>query len=67
MKTSIDIPDELLDELLDNTKADTKREAILTAIEDFVRKKKMASAADMIGTFDQFMSSDDLMKSRKSG
>ena len=39
MKTTIDIPDSVLQELLDNTQAGTKREAVLTAIEEYNRRK----------------------------
>ena len=64
MKTTIDIPDDMLHELIDNTKAHTKRAAILTAIEDYNRKKKIALLANVIGTFDQFMTTDELSTSR---
>ena len=66
MKTTVDIPDDILKELLENTAARTKREAILTAIEEYNRKKKIAHLADMVGTFDQFMTSDELGKTRDS-
>ena len=64
MKTTVDIPDDMLGELIENTSAHTKREAILTAIEEFNRRKKIARLADIVGTFDQFMTSDELNQSR---
>ena len=67
MKTTIDIPDQMLQALIDNTKARTKREAILTAIEEYNRKKRIALLADMVGTFDQFVRSDELAASRDAG
>jgi hypothetical protein len=67
MKTTIDIPDKMLQALIDNTKARTKREAILTAIDEYNRKKEIALLADMVGTFDQFVSSDELAASREAG
>ena len=47
--------------------ARTKREAILTAIEEYNRKKKIAALVDVVGTFDQFMTADELSRSRDSG
>ena len=66
MKTTVDIPDDMLAELVENTSAHTKREAILTAIEEYNRKKKIAQLSDVIGTFDQFMTSNELDQSRES-
>lgn len=54
----------MLEELIENTSANTKREAILTAIEEFNRRKKISQLADIVGTFDQFMTSDELQESR---
>lgn len=67
MKTTVDIPDDMLMELIENTSARTKREAILTAIEEYNRKKKTALLAEMVGTFDQFMTSEELDESRTTG
>ena len=67
MKTTVDIPEDMLIELIEHTEARTKREAILTAIEEYNRKKKIAALADVVGTFDQFMTTDELSQSRDSG
>ena len=66
MKTTIDIPDAVFKELIENTKAGTKREAIITAIKEYNRMRKISSLADAIGTFDKFMTNDELDASRKS-
>lgn len=66
MKTTIDIPDKMFSELLANTKVGTKKEAILTAIEDFNRKNRMVAIAKILGTFENFMNQDDLEASRKA-
>ncbi len=66
MKTTVDIPDHMLVELIENTGARTKREAILTAVEEYNRNKKIAALADVVGTFDQFMTADELNQSRGS-
>ena len=66
MKTTIDIPDSLLQELLDNTQAKTKREAVLTAIEEYNRRKRMAAVAGILGTFGNFMDQSELETSRNT-
>ncbi len=67
MKTTIDIPDSMLEELIHNTAARTKREAILTAIDDYNRKIKIARLADVVGTFEDFLTIDELDRSRNTG
>ena len=67
MKTTVDIPQDMLVELIEHTEARTKREAILTAIEEYNRKKKVAALADVVGTFEQFMTADELSQSRDTG
>jgi Arc/MetJ family transcription regulator len=64
MKTTIDIPDVALADAMRFTKARTKREAVVTALEDFNRRRRMAEAARILGTSDTFLSKDALMKSR---
>lgn len=66
MKTTIDIPDSVLQELLDNTQAGTKREAVLTAIEEYNRRKRMAAVADLLGTFENFMDKSELKATRNT-
>ena len=41
MKTTVDIPEEALKDAMRFAKAKTKREAILTAIEEYNRRKKV--------------------------
>ena len=67
MKTTVDIPQDVLVELIEHTEARTRREAILTAIEEYNRKKKIAALADVVGTFEQFMTADELSQSRDTG
>ena len=67
MKTTVDIPDKMLQELISNTAAHTKREAILTAIEEYNQKRRIALLADLVGTFNQFVSSGELAASRGTG
>jgi hypothetical protein len=42
MKTTVDIPDKVLAEAMRHTRATTKQEAVVTAIEDFNRRRRVA-------------------------
>ncbi|MFK7910012.1 MAG: type II toxin-antitoxin system VapB family antitoxin [Akkermansiaceae bacterium] len=52
MKTTIDIPEKLLSDAIRFTKAKTKKDAILTALEDFTRRQKVAALTSTFGTWD---------------
>lgn len=65
MKTTVDIPEDELREVLRNTGAATKREAIVTAISDFNRRRRLGRLAEEFGTFDHFMSRDQLHRLRE--
>ncbi len=60
MKTTIDIPNEDLEQLIAYTGAKTKKEAINQAIKAYNRQHKMQRLAKKLGTFDNFMSSEEL-------
>jgi putative antitoxin of VapBC-like toxin-antitoxin system len=62
MKTTVDIPDEELEEVVRHTRARTKRDAIVTAISDFNRRKRLEKLADQLGTFDNVMSLEELLR-----
>jgi Arc/MetJ family transcription regulator len=56
MKTTIDIPDTLLNEAMKFTGAKTKREAVVTAVEKFNRLKRLEKLnARVRGKFRDFM------------
>ena len=65
MKTTVDIPERMLREVIRNTGAKTKREAILTAIEEFNRRRRLAKLAARFGQFDGFISNEELGRLRK--
>jgi hypothetical protein len=67
MKTTVDIPDDALRELMDFTKADTKRAAIVHAVNDFNRRQRMARLTKFAGTFKDFMNQGDLGRMRQEG
>jgi hypothetical protein len=60
MKTTIDIPDEELREAIKNTGAKTKREAVVYALRDFNKRRRLAALATMLGSFNDFMDQEDL-------
>jgi Arc/MetJ family transcription regulator len=60
MKTTIDIPDELLADAMKFTGAKTKREAVVKAIESFNRLQKIECLIATAGTFSDLPSNDEL-------
>lgn len=65
MKTTIDIPDEDLKEAIKYTGAKTKRDAVVYALKDFNRRRRLAKLAKMLGTFKDFMTQEDLKTMRE--
>ena len=64
MKTTIDIPSLELKNLLSFTHAKTKKEAILLAVREFNRKRRMKDLSSMLGTFKDFMTREELSEMR---
>ena len=60
IKTTVDIPDKTLREAMKFSKAKTKREAILAALDEFNRKRRMAALVKHSGTFTSLMSNDEI-------
>ncbi len=60
MKTTIDIPEEELKEAIRHTGAKTKKDAVVHALKEFNRKHRLSKLADMLGTFKDFMTQEDL-------
>jgi len=60
MKTTIDIPDDMLSDLMNWTSAETKREAVLRAIAEYNQRRRMAELTSTLGTFVEFMDREDL-------
>jgi hypothetical protein len=50
-----------------NTGAATKREAVVTAIEDYNRRKRLAAIVKTFGTFKDFMTREELQELRRQG
>ena len=67
MKTTIDIPDRELADAMRFTNAKTKREAVVTAITDFNRRKRMAQLTKHAGTCEALITVEGLQEQRRSG
>ncbi len=64
MKTTIDIPESTLKDALRLSGAKTKRAAVVHAMDEFIRRKRMSEAVNLLGQSDTFRSHDDLIKAR---
>jgi Arc/MetJ family transcription regulator len=66
VKTTIDIPDEVLEDAIRFTKAKTKRDAVVAAVTDFNRRQRMAALTRHLGTCKDMMTSEELRRMRES-
>lgn len=64
MKTTIDIPENELREAIRHTGAETKREAVVTALIDFNRRQRLAALIEQFGTFEEFLTHQELRQLR---
>lgn len=62
----MDIPDEELEDVMRFTRATTKRDAIVTAITEFNRRRRIAELVKRAGTCDELMTADKLQRVRRS-
>ena len=67
MKTTVDIPDGELEDAMRFTRARTKREAIVTAITEFNRRRRLAELARRAGSCAGLMTAEDLHRLRSRG
>jgi Arc/MetJ family transcription regulator len=65
MKTTIDIPEKELRDAIRYTGARSKREAVVTALTDFNRRQRLQRLAQQFGTFDEFLTHEDLRQMRE--
>ena len=66
MKTTVDIPEKELQEAMRHTGATTKREAVVTALVDFNRRRRLAKLVERFGKSDHFLTHDELRRSRSA-
>ena len=67
MKTTVDIPQATLQEAMAHSGAKTKREAVVIAMEEYNRRRRLARLAEKLGTFDGFISREELEDLRSEG
>lgn len=67
MKTTIDIPDKELADAIRFTRAKTKREAVVMALQDFNRRRRMAELVKYRGTCENMMAPEELHLLRRKG
>jgi Arc/MetJ family transcription regulator len=67
MKTTIDIPDDLLKKVMKLSGASTKRQAVLTALVEFNRWHRLEKARALLGTFKNMMTLEELREVRNRG
>lgn len=60
MKTTVNIPDDVLKDAMRLTRATTKRDAIVSAMEDYIRRKRMAELVKYSGTSTTFLSNEEI-------
>jgi Arc/MetJ family transcription regulator len=65
MKTTVDIPDDQLEEAILHTGAKTKREAVVIALVEFNRRRRLQKLAERFGSLEGFMGQEELRKMRE--
>ncbi len=64
MKTTFDLPDAQVKEAMKYTGAKNRNEAVHKALADFNRRQRLKKLAAKLGTFENFMTIEELMKLR---
>lgn len=64
MKTTIDIPVEIMEEVKNYSKASSKKEAVLVAMRDYIERRKMTELASRLGKLEGIISHKELRKMR---
>lgn len=52
MRTTVDLPEPLLEEVQAVTRASTRREALVIALEDYLRRQKLRAVIEAAGQLD---------------
>jgi Arc/MetJ family transcription regulator len=60
MKTTVNIPDNVLRDAMRHTKAKTKREAIVKALEEMNRRYSQAELVKYFGKFESLMTNEEI-------
>jgi Arc/MetJ family transcription regulator len=65
MKTTLDIPESELQEAIRHTGAKTKRDAVVIALSEFNRRRRLQRLVEKFGTLDEFMTQTELRRMRE--
>ena len=60
MRTTLDLPEELLSEAMKVTQINTKTKVIIKALEDLIRKSKISELKEFKGKIDLAINLDDI-------
>ena len=64
VRTTLDIPEDLMSDVRRLSEAKTKREAVVAAMEEYVRQREQQEFLDLLGTFRYHLTQEDLRKLR---
>jgi hypothetical protein len=67
MKTTVNIPDRELEEAMASIGARTKKEAVVAALVEFNRRRRLEGLAAQLGTFEGFPTPEDIESLRGEG
>ncbi len=65
MKTTLDIPVELLNDVQKYSSHNTRKDAVITALSEYVERKKMAELVQLKGSMKTLISQQELTELRK--
>lgn len=65
MKTTLDIPENELREAIRHTGAKTKRDAVVIALSEFNRRRRLQRLVEKFGSLDEFMTQEELRQMRE--
>ena len=65
MKTSIDIPEDILVDIKKYSKSVCKKEAIITALTEYIQKRKMAEVCSLKGSMNTIITHKELTRLRE--
>jgi len=65
MKTTVDIPENELQEAMRHTGARTKREAVVIAVVELNRRRRLQTLAERFGSLPDFMTQAELRRMRE--
>lgn len=65
MSVVVEVPEQEIEEAMRFTGAETEREAMVIALADFNRRKRLESLISQLGTFENMISREELLALRE--